>query len=173
MERTLNSRREVRPRGAETRGENFSLVSRYRRYDIVSHSPQETLAFGRELARFARPPCLILMEGELGSGKTVLTKGIAAGLGAAKENEVTSPTFALVHEYTGRNKVYHVDLYRVESARELATLGLEDLIGQQATVIVEWGEKLKQYAPLPRIEVRLEHRGNDDRRIVVEEVTVP
>ena len=170
MERVLHSRGQVRPGALETEGGNYPRAGRCRRYDVVTESPQETLAFGRELARLARPPCLILLQGQLGSGKTVLTKGITEGLGAAKESEVTSPTFALVHEYTGQNKVYHVDLYRLESARELATLGLEDLVGREATVIVEWGEKLKETAPLPRIEVRLEHRGNDLRRIVVEEV---
>ena len=118
----------------------------------------------------AEPPCLILMEGELGSGKTVLTKGIVAGLGAAPEAEVTSPTFALVHEYSGERKVYHLDLYRVEGERDLATLGLDEMLEQEATVIVEWGEKVR-HAPLPRFEVRLEHRGEHERRIVVDEVT--
>jgi len=146
--------------------------SRRRRYDRVSRSPEETLALGRDLARLLSPPCLVLLEGELGSGKTVLTKGIAAGLGAATESEVNSPTFALVHEYSGRRKVYHLDLYRVESARELASLGIDELLAQEATVIVEWGEKLlRDTAPVPRFEIRLEHRGEHDRRIVVEEVT--
>jgi tRNA threonylcarbamoyladenosine biosynthesis protein TsaE len=149
-----------------------SPESRRRRYDRVTRSTEETLAFGRDLARLLSPPCLVLLEGELGSGKTVLTKGIAAGLGAASESEVNSPTFALVHEYSGRRKVYHLDLYRVESARELASLGIDELLAQEATVIVEWGEKLlRSSAPLPRFEIRLEHRGEHDRRIVVEEVT--
>lgn len=152
---------------------NRALVARRRRYDIVTHSPEETLAFGRELARFLKPPCLVLLEGELGSGKTVLTKGIVAGLGAASESEVNSPTFALIHEYKGESTVYHIDLYRIESARELATLGLEEMFGEQATVIVEWGEKLEAHAPLPRFEIRLEHRGESDRHITVEEVTQP
>lgn len=159
------------PQGPVAGDGNRALVARQRRYDIVTHSPEETLAFGRELARFLRPSCLVLLEGELGSGKTVLTKGIAAGLGAAGESEVNSPTFALIHEYKGESTVYHIDLYRVESARELATLGLEEMFGQHATVIVEWGEKLEANAPLPRFEIRLEHRGEDERHIVVEEVT--
>ena len=145
--------------------------SRRRRYDRVTQSPEETLAFGRDLAPLLSPPCLVLLEGELGSGKTVLTKGIAEGLGAASENEVNSPTFALVHEYSGRRKVYHLDLYRVESARELASLGIDELLAQEATVIVEWGEKLlRDTAPQPRFEIRLEHRGEHHRRIVVEEI---
>ena len=145
---------------------------RRRRYDRVTRSPEETLAFGRDLARVLSPPCLVLLEGELGSGKTVLTKGIAAGLGAAGESEVNSPTFALVHEYNGERKVYHLDLYRVESARELASLGIDELLAQAATVIVEWGEKLlRDTAPVPRFEIRLEHRGEHERHIVVDEVT--
>jgi tRNA threonylcarbamoyladenosine biosynthesis protein TsaE len=138
----------------------------------VTGSPEETLAFGRALARLLSPPCLVLLQGELGSGKTVLTKGIAGGLGAASESEVNSPTFALVHEYNGERKVYHLDLYRVESARELASLGIDELLAQEATVIVEWGEKLlRGSAPVPRFEIRLEHGGEHERHIVVDEVT--
>jgi tRNA threonylcarbamoyladenosine biosynthesis protein TsaE len=146
-------------------------VERSRRCDIVTHSPEETLAFGRELATLVEPPCLVLMEGELGSGKTVLTKGIVAGLGAAPETEVTSPTFALVHEYLGEKRVYHLDLYRIEGPRDLATLGLDEMLSQGATVIVEWGERLAPQAPAPRFEIHLEHRGESERHIVVEEVT--
>ncbi|HUI43930.1 MAG TPA: tRNA (adenosine(37)-N6)-threonylcarbamoyltransferase complex ATPase subunit type 1 TsaE [Terriglobia bacterium] len=146
------------------------LAERRRRYDIVTHSPEETLAFGRELAPLLKPPCLVLLEGELGSGKTVLTKGIVAGLGAAPESEVTSPTFALVHEYSGASKAYHLDLYRIEGLRDLATLGLDEMLLQEATVLVEWGDRWKPHSPLPRVEVRLEHCGGRDRHIVVDEV---
>jgi len=136
----------------------------------VTHSAEETLALGRELAAIFEPPCLIVMQGELGSGKTVLTKGIVAGLGAASESEVTSPTFALVHEYSGARRVYHLDLYRVEGLRDLATLGLDEMLSQDATVIVEWGERLGPNPPMPRIDVHLQHRGESERHIVVEEV---
>lgn len=157
--------------------------------EVVTHSPEETVAFGRELAKELRPPCLALLEGELGAGKTTLVKGIVAGLGAAREEDVTSPSFTLVHEYGlpalreaqggeqsrsaqagSAGKVYHVDLYRIEDARELATLGLEDLAGQDATVLVEWGEKLAGAVPVPPrgIRVRMEHLGSEDRRITVE-----
>jgi len=136
--------------------------------EAVTHSPEETVAFGRGLARELQPPCLALLEGELGAGKTTLVKGIVAGLGAAREEEVTSPSFTLVHEYGSAAKVYHVDLYRVEGARELATLGLEDLAGQDATVLVEWGEKLESSVVAPCLRVRMEHLGSEDRRILVE-----
>ena len=88
-------------------------------FDIVTHSPEETLAFGRRLAADLRPPCRVLLQGELGSGKTTLVKGIVLGLGVARPDEVTSPSFTLVHEYGDDNKVYHVDLYRVEHAQDL------------------------------------------------------
>src|SRR5687767_9662578 len=90
---------------------------------VVTHSPEETIAFGQQLARDLSPPILVLLVGDLGAGKTTLTKGIVAGLGAAPEEEITSPTFTLVHEYgvsqEGAPRVYHVDLYRIESARDL------------------------------------------------------
>ncbi len=138
--------------------------------ETTTHSPEETVAFGRKLAKDLKPPCLVLVEGELGSGKTILTKGIVAGLGAANEEEVTSPSFTLVHEYGRKRKVYHVDLYRIEDAREQATLGLEDLMGPQATVIVEWGEKLKDNTLAPRLKIRLEYVGSNERRIIVEKL---
>lgn len=136
--------------------------------EMVTHSPEETIGFGRGIAVHLAPPCLVLLEGDLGAGKTTLVKGIVAGLGAASEDQVTSPSFTLVHEYGSAGRVFHVDLYRIEGARDLATLGLDDLSSQAATVLVEWGEKLGDNAPLPCIKIRMEHLGSDDRRIVVE-----
>src|SRR3972149_6526439 len=109
---------------------------------IVTQSPEETSALGHERARERTAPVLVLPLGELGAGKTTLAKGLVAGLGAAPEEEVTSPTFTMIHEYAGRNnvaRVYHVDLYRVESARELETLGLEDLLAGRAGGVAGWG----------------------------------
>jgi tRNA threonylcarbamoyladenosine biosynthesis protein TsaE len=136
-------------------------------FDIVTHSPEETVAFGRRLAVDLQSPCWVLLQGELGSGKTTLVKGIVGGLGAAEPDEVTSPTFTLVHEYGSDNRVYHVDLYRIQEARDLATLGLEDLLAQQATTIVEWGERLGQDLPVPRLVVRMEYLSDEERRIRV------
>jgi tRNA threonylcarbamoyladenosine biosynthesis protein TsaE len=146
-------------------------------FEIVTRSPEETIRFGEELANELALPCLVLLEGELGSGKTTLVKGIVAGLGAARAEEVNSPTFTLVHEYGGgpkedgegsANKVYHVDLYRIDEPRELATLGLEDLLAEQATVIVEWGEKLKEPVATNWVRIQIEALGSEDRRITVE-----
>jgi tRNA threonylcarbamoyladenosine biosynthesis protein TsaE len=136
----------------------------------ITHSPEETTRFGREIAAHLQPPCLVILEGDLGAGKTTLVKGIVAGLGAASEDEVTSPSFTLVHEYGSAGRVFHADLYRIEGARDLATLGLDDLTGQSATVLVEWGEKLGDNIPKPCVKIRMEHHGSDSRRILIERV---
>jgi len=137
--------------------------------EVITHSPEETLALGRQLSKHLRPPCVVSLEGELGSGKTTLVKGIVAGLGAAREDEVTSPSFTLVHEYGRNPKVYHADLYRIEGSRDLATLGLEDLMDEHSVLLVEWGEKFTLAAATVRI--KLEHLGSDERQIVVERVS--
>src|SRR5580692_3914294 len=108
--------------------------------EFVSHSSEETIAKGREIAAALRAPVLVLLSGDLGSGKTTLTKGIISGLGAAREEEVTSPTFTLVHVFHNHVKVYHVDLYRVEGFRDLESLGLEDAFAEPGVVIIEWAE---------------------------------
>lgn len=136
-------------------------------FEYVSHSPEETVAIGRELARRLTPPRLVLLSGDLGAGKTTLSKGIISGLGAAAEEDVTSPTFTLVHVFHNHSKVYHVDLYRVEQFRDLETLGIEDVLGESAIVIIEWAERFSLLSEWPRVVVRLEHLEGDARRIVI------
>jgi tRNA threonylcarbamoyladenosine biosynthesis protein TsaE len=135
--------------------------------EIVTHSAEETTRWGREFATLLKPPVLVLLSGDLGSGKTTLTKGIVSGLGAAKEEEVTSPTFTLVHVYGNAKKVYHADLYRIESFHDFETLGLEDLFDQPGVVILEWSERFPLNLPWPQKRIRLEHLGGDARRIRV------
>jgi tRNA threonylcarbamoyladenosine biosynthesis protein TsaE len=135
--------------------------------EIITHSAEETTEWGREFSRRLKPPILVLLSGDLGSGKTTLTKGIVAGLSAAREDEVTSPTFTLVHEYGKGNRVYHVDLYRIESFHDFETLGLEDLFSQPGVVILEWSERFPLKSPWPQVRVRLEHLGGDTRRITL------
>ena len=135
--------------------------------EFISRSSDETIAKGREIAAKLRPPVLVLLSGDLGSGKTTLTKGIISGLGAAKEEDVTSPTFTLVHEFHNHCKVYHVDLYRVEDFHDLESLGLEDALGEQAIVIVEWSERFTFRTDWPRVDIRLEHTGGDSRSIAI------
>jgi tRNA threonylcarbamoyladenosine biosynthesis protein TsaE len=135
--------------------------------EIVTRSSEETTAWGREFAKRLAAPVLILLTGDLGSGKTTLTKGIVAGLGAASEDEVTSPTFTLVHVYGKTAKVYHADLYRIESFHDFETLGLEDVFAKPAVVILEWSERFPLQLPWPQVRIRLEHQGGDSRRILV------
>lgn len=135
--------------------------------EIITHSSEATTNWGREFARKLTAPVLVLLTGELGSGKTTLTKGIIAGLGAAREEEVTSPTFTLVHVYGRTRKVYHADLYRIESFHDFETLGLEDLFASPAVVILEWSERFPLPSPWPQVRIRLEHLGGDARRISV------
>lgn len=147
-----------------------------RLYDIVTRSPEETIAFGRRLAETLRPPCLALLEGDLGSGKTTLAKGVASALAAAREEDVTSPSFTLVHEYGSPDaapdaRIYHVDLYRIEGPREIESLGLDEIISQGSTVLIEWGERLPQPPPGPLVRIRMDVCGENERHIVVEEET--
>jgi tRNA threonylcarbamoyladenosine biosynthesis protein TsaE len=135
--------------------------------EIITHSAEETIAWGKRLAEKLQPPLLILLSGELGSGKTTLTKGIVSGLHAATEDEVTSPTFTLVHEYGTGKKVFHGDLYRIESFHDFETLGLEDIFVHPAIIILEWSEKFPLKAPWPQLRLRLEHLGGDSRRITL------
>ena len=138
--------------------------------EVVTHSAEETTRWGREFAKRLQPPVLVLLSGDLGSGKTTLTKGIVAGLGAAAEDEVTSPTFTLVHVYGTPNigKVYHADLYRIESFHDFETLGLEDVFAKSAVVILEWSERFPLPSPWPQFRLRLDHLGGDARRITVD-----
>ena len=135
--------------------------------EVITYSAEETTQWGREFAERLHAPVLVLLSGELGTGKTTLTKGIVAGLGAAREEDVTSPTFTLVHVYGNSQKVYHGDLYRIETFHDFETLGLEDVFAQPAVVILEWSERFPLTSPWPQVRLRLEHRGGDTRRILV------
>jgi tRNA threonylcarbamoyladenosine biosynthesis protein TsaE len=134
--------------------------------EITTHSAEETIAFGRTLAELFSPPKLVLLRGELGAGKTTLVKGIAAAFEAAAEEDVTSPTFTLVHEYRGpRANLYHIDLYRIDTLRELETLGLDDLRSDNSILLIEWGEKFPRLQRERDVEIALEREGESVRRI--------
>lgn len=134
--------------------------------EITTKSPEETIAFGRSLADELRPPLLVLLRGDLGAGKTTLVKGIAEGLGAASQDDVTSPTFTLIHEYRApKVTLYHIDLYRIDTARELETLALDDLISGNSILLIEWGEKFPHLQRDQDLEITLERVGESRRRI--------
>src|SRR6202051_85926 len=136
--------------------------------EFITHSPEETIALGRTLAGMLTPPKLVLWRGDLGAGKTTLVKGIAAGFGAAEEDDVTSPTFTLVHEYRGpRANLYHIDLYRLDTPRELETLGLDDLRSDNSILLIEWGEKFPRLQRERDVEISLERNGENGRRIEI------
>jgi tRNA threonylcarbamoyladenosine biosynthesis protein TsaE len=138
-------------------------------------SEEETVALGERLAGELSSRAVVLLTGNLGAGKTTLAKGIVKGLGAAEPDEVSSPTFTLIHEYPlrdpkgsgERTNVYHVDLYRLDRSSEAATLGIEELLEKDAVVLVEWGERFPALWPAERIEIRIEPRGGDQREITV------
>src|SRR5260370_33190111 len=132
---------------------------------FVSHSSEETIAKGREIAASLHPPVIVMLTGELGSGKTTLTKGLISGLGAAREEDVTSPTFTLVHVFQNHCKVYHVDLYRVENFHDLESLGLEDALGEKAIVIIDCSERFKFGSDVPGVKIRLQQVGGGARGV--------
>jgi len=135
-----------------------------------THSADETIAFGRELARQLTPPKLVLLRGDLGAGKTTMVKGIAAAFDAAAQEDVTSPTFTLIHEYRGPEvTVYHIDLDRIETERELATLGIDELLrDERSLVVIEWGEKFPRFVRERDVEVSIERTGETGRNIAVD-----
>ena len=134
----------------------------------MTASEEETINLGRELRALLQPPKLVLLRGELGAGKTTLVKGIAEGFEAAPRDEVTSPTFTLVHEYRGpAATLYHIDLYRVDTPRELETLGLDDLMTEASVLLIEWGEKFPRFERERDVEISLERTGETRRLIRV------
>jgi tRNA threonylcarbamoyladenosine biosynthesis protein TsaE len=128
-------------------------------------SEEETIALGERISHQLPVKGVVLLIGDLGAGKTTLAKGIVKGLGAAAPEEVSSPTFTLIHEYGGEGRVYHVDLYRLDELREVETLGLEELFEREAIMLIEWGERFPQILPSRRIEIRLRAIGQAQREI--------
>jgi tRNA threonylcarbamoyladenosine biosynthesis protein TsaE len=133
-------------------------------------SEAETIALGERLAGELPPRGVVLLIGNLGAGKTTLAKGIVQGLGAAPAEEVSSPTFPLIHEY-GAGRVYHVDLYRLDEPRQVATLGLDEIFERDGLVLIEWGERFPRLLPADRTEIRMRTLADDEREIAVMRLT--
>ncbi|HXR38832.1 MAG TPA: tRNA (adenosine(37)-N6)-threonylcarbamoyltransferase complex ATPase subunit type 1 TsaE [Terracidiphilus sp.] len=151
---------------------NAALTAAGRVHEFTTHSGADTIEVGRKLAKLLKPPQLMILRGDLGTGKTTLVKGIAQALDAAEADEVTSPTFTLIHEYDGTRdgkpvKLYHLDVYRLEGERQLETLGLDELLTHDALVLVEWGEKFKSIRKKATGEIAINSTGGDARKITV------
>lgn len=133
-----------------------------------THSAEETIDLGRQLAAELKPGSIVLLRGDLGAGKTTLVKGIAEGFKAAEAEAVTSPTFTLIHEYRGPGvTLFHIDLYRIDTQRELDTLALDDLMEPNTILLIEWGEKFERFAKERGAEIAIEHVGGDNRLIQI------
>jgi tRNA threonylcarbamoyladenosine biosynthesis protein TsaE len=137
--------------------------------EYITNSAEETIELGRKLAVKLHPPKLVLLRGDLGAGKTTITKGIAEAFEAASQDDVTSPTFTLIHEYRGPEvSVYHIDLYRIETQREFETLGLDELIADDRNVVlIEWGEKFPKLVKSRDVEIAIERTGADSRKFTI------
>src|SRR5437899_5983180 len=134
--------------------------------EYTTNSGEATIELGRKLAAQLRPPKLVLLRGDLGAGKTTLVKGIAEGFEAASQDDVTSPTFTLIHEYQGPSAtLYHIDLYRVDTQRELETLGLDDLMDERSVLRIEWGDKFERFESERDVETSLDRVSENDRVI--------
>jgi tRNA threonylcarbamoyladenosine biosynthesis protein TsaE len=132
-------------------------------------SEEETVELGRTIARTLPKRVCVLLIGNLGAGKTTLAKGLINGLGVAEPDEVTSPTYTLIHEY-GDGRVYHIDLYRLDKPEQVATLGLDDIFDKEAVVFIEWGERFPELMPPSRIEIRLTAIDVQERQIEIKTV---
>ena len=141
-------------------------------HEFTTRSGADTIEVGRKLAKLLKAPQLLILRGDLGTGKTTLVKGIAQALDAADADEVTSPTFTLIHEYEGTQqgkpvKLFHLDVYRLEGERQLESLGLDELLTPDALVLVEWGEKFKSIRKKATGEIAITSTGGDARKITV------
>ena len=134
-----------------------------------TRSVEGTLALGERVAELLTPPMVVILRGEVGAGKTTLVKGLAAAIGAAAEDEVTSPTFTIVHEYEGpKVRLFHLDLYRLETEEQIAVLGLDEMAGYpNSLVLVEWGERFESIVRMASGEIYMEHGEGDERGIQV------
>ena len=145
----------------------MSGVLREKRFK--TRSVEGTLALGERIAEMLRPPMLVILRGEVGAGKTTLVKGIAAAIGAASEDDVTSPTFTLLHEYVGpKVHLFHLDLYRLETEEQIAVLGLHEMMEEpNALVLVEWGERFESVVKMADGEIAIEQGDGDERGLMV------
>ena len=138
------------------------------RTKYISQSPEETITFAREFAKTLKPGSAVAFSGDLGSGKTTFIKGIALGLGLKNPDEVKSPTFALMHIYPTKIPLYHFDLYRLESLKEIETIGFEEFITDPKVIsCIEWAEKAAKLLPDETFYIQIELSGENSRKIEI------
>lgn len=137
---------------------------------VVTSTPEQTSELGRVLAQKLPSRGVVLLIGDLGAGKTTLAKGIIEGLGVATADEVTSPTYTLVHEYGDPVRVYHIDLYRLDTEDEVRAIGFDELLESNALLLIEWGERFPALLPPNRVEIKLEADEEDGRTVNIESV---
>jgi tRNA threonylcarbamoyladenosine biosynthesis protein TsaE len=137
---------------------------------FFARTEEDTIELGRRLAASWPRPCVVLLIGDLGAGKTTMTKGIAEGLGVARADDVSSPTFPLIHEYGEAGEMYHIDLYRLDTPREVESLGLDEIFARDSVVVLEWAERFPTLLPASRIEVRITADADELRRVSVTEL---
>jgi len=128
------------------------------------------MLIGEKLARKLRPGDIIALSGDLGSGKTTFTKGIGKGLGVKDPKRINSPTFVLIKEYNGRIPLYHLDLYRLDDLKEIENLAIEEYIYGNGVTVIEWAEKIKSILPEKHISVRLKIKGDNKRKVIIEDL---
>jgi len=132
---------------------------------LETSSAAETAAFGKKIGRALKPGSVLALVGPLGSGKTTFVKGLARGLGMKNSDEVTSPTFVVLHEYRARLPIFHLDLYRLEGAEDVEEVGWEDCLGRGGVVVVEWAKKIGGYLPREYLEIQFTYVDESRRRI--------
>jgi tRNA threonylcarbamoyladenosine biosynthesis protein TsaE len=130
---------------------------------VVSHSTDDTQRLGEQLGRLLSAGDIVCLSGELGTGKTTLTKGLATGLGVVGQETVRSPSFVLIHHYHGRVPVYHADLYRLSGPADVDDIGLRELLGGDGVAVIEWADKLDATLPSERLDIFLEHQSEEMR----------
>ena len=134
-------------------------------FDIVTRSPEQTRAFGRRIGEALTRGMVLSLKGDLGCGKTVFVQGLAAGLSVPETIYVTSPSYALIHEYPGRIPLFHVDLYRIEAPGGMDDLGLYDILDDDNVVAIEWAERIVEALPPEGMRIRFETVDDDTRNI--------
>jgi len=140
-------------------------------FSIVSHSPEETYAFGKRLGERLQPGDVIALSGELGAGKTCLVQGIAKGLDVREEYGITSPTFTLINEYPGRLILYHLDMYRLSGIQDLHDIGYDACFNDRGVVVIEWAEKIEEVLPENTLFISLEYVSENERKLVLYDVS--